>query len=79
MPPVSQDGDSRSRNRRSVLLPGEAFDDLTKAAAGCATRRGVLKVLLLGLTGAVAGPDLLAACTSTPRQPPARALAPTRP
>jgi hypothetical protein len=46
------------------ILRGEAFDDLTRAVGSCTSRRGALKILLLGITGVVLTPEVLAACTS---------------
>jgi hypothetical protein len=48
--------------RKRVRLRDETFDDLTRAAGGCSTRRGALKLLIATMAGALVGPEVLTAC-----------------
>lgn len=50
---------------RPRVMNDEAFDGLTRAVGSCTSRRGALKVLLAGITGAALTPELLSACQPT--------------
>jgi len=64
----SQPGNQHvSVTSRPGRLTDEDFDDLARAAGAATSRRGALKILLLGVTGAAAGRGVLAASASGQR------------
>ena len=51
----NQPGDQPTVTSRRGAITDEAFDDLARTAGSCTSRRGALKVLLLGVAGAAVG------------------------